>query len=293
MTTASNDTAYTGASKQAIGHHYDVDSQFYQLWLDETLTYSCALWSSETKTLEQAQLNKLDYMIDAACARGASRVLDVGCGWGSLLRRLVESAGVAHATGLTLSEGQARWSRQILPPSCEVRVENWADHTSPEPYDAIISIGAFEHFARIGLPRAERIAGYRRFFMHCRDMLVPGGRLSLQTNVKGNNCRLDRKTIRDLRFISETIFPESELPWTSEVLMASEKVFEVVNVRNDPMHYARTCQQWFERLRARRDQAVELVGEQRLADYERYLESTVGHFEANHLGLARFTFMRV
>lgn len=293
MSTTTSQPGYTGASKQAIGHHYDVDDQFYRLWLDPTLTYSCALWASDDEPLEVAQHRKLDYMIDAAGARGAARVLDIGCGWGSLLRRLVEDAGVTHATGLTLSEGQARFARDTLPASCEVRVENWADHAAPAPYDAIISIGAFEHFARHGLPRAERVAGYRRFFMRCRDMLPPGGRLSLQTNVKGNNCRLNRETIAELRFICATIFPESELPWLSEVILASEKVFDLVDVRNDPSHYARTCQHWFDQLRANRARAVELVGEAMVADYERYLGSTVRHFEARHLGLARFAFVRI
>ena len=129
--------------------------------------------------------------------------------------------------------------------------------------------------------------------MRCRDMLAPGGRLAVQTNIKGNNCRLDRQSIKDLRFICETIFPESEIPWLSEVAEASEKVFDLVAVRNDPDHYAETCQAWAERLQANRDRALELVGEQKVVDYERYLRSTVGHFRARHLGLARFTFVRV
>jgi cyclopropane-fatty-acyl-phospholipid synthase len=293
MTTTASESSYAGASKQAIGHHYDVDSQFYRLWLDETITYSCALWADDDESLEAAQLRKLDYMIDAAAARDAERVLDIGCGWGGMLRRLVEHAGVSHATGLTLSESQARWARDTLPSNCEVRVENWADHQPDRPYDAIISIGAFEHFARYGLRRDERISSYRRFFMHCRDILPPGGRLSLQTNVKGNNVRLNRQTIGELRFICTTIFPESELPWFSEVVLASEKTFDIIEARNDPMHYARTCQHWYDNLRANRAQAVELVGEDKVADYERYLSSTVRHFEARHLGLARFTFVRI
>ena len=291
MDTGSGKAAYTGASPDAIRHHYDVPTEFYRLWLDDTLTYSSAMWS-DGDTLESAQLRKLDYLIDGARARGAARVLDIGCGWGSMLRRLVDSAAVAHATGLTLSEAQARWARERLDDRCEVRVENWADHTPEAPYDAIISIGAFEHFARYGLPRAERVAGYRRFFMRCRDMLAPGGRLSLQTNLKGNNCRLDRQAVKDLRFICETIFPESEIPWLSEAIQASEKVFDIVSVRNDPDHYARTCQAWLDGLQANRARAVELVGEQMVSDYERYLSATVGHFRARHLGLARLVFVR-
>jgi cyclopropane-fatty-acyl-phospholipid synthase len=283
---------YAGASAAAIGRHYDLGNDFYRLWLDETLTYSCALWE-EGDTLEQAQRRKLDYHVDQARAVGARRVLDVGCGWGSLLERLVDVHGVEQVVGLTLSEQQAKVAATRCGPRGEVRVESWVDHEPAEPYDAIISIGAFEHFARYGLDRDERIEAYRRFFRRCREQLVPGGRLSLQTNAKGSNVRLDQQAIRDLRFIIETIFTESELPWASEIVAASERSFELISVRNDAEHYARTCGEWFERLRGNRHAAVDVVGEQAVADYERYLSATVGHFEKRHLALLRLVFERV
>jgi cyclopropane-fatty-acyl-phospholipid synthase len=292
MTGAAVEAEYAGASPAAIRHHYDLGNDFYRLWLDETLTYSCALWD-EGDTLESAQCRKLDYLIDGARAAGAARVLDVGCGWGSLLRRLVETHGVGHAVGLTLSDAQAEVAAEVAGPRAEVRVENWIDHEVGEPYDAIISIGAFEHFANYGMQREDRLDAYRRFFSFCASALPRGGRLALQTNVKGNNVRLDRQTASELRFVLERIFPESELPWSSEVLIASERTFEPVSVRNDPDHYARTCAEWRDRLRARRDEAVALVGEEATADYERYLSVTVGHFERRHIGLSRYVFERV
>jgi cyclopropane-fatty-acyl-phospholipid synthase len=286
---------YAGASPGAIEHHYDVSNDFYGLWLDESLTYSCALWDADdpTDTLERAQVRKLDHLIEGARAAGASRVLDIGCGWGALLDRLVSVHGVEHAVGLTLSPAQAGRVNARGDARLDVRVENWADHVAPEPYDAIISIGAFEHFASFGLPRAEREAAYRRFFTHCRDLLAPGGRLALQTNLKGNNVRLDRATVAELRFVADTVFPESEIPWMSEITRSSEKLFDVVSARNDPEHYARTCAEWYRRLMDNRERAVELVGESVVDDYERYLSSTVRHFDARHLGLARIVFTRV
>ncbi|MER5257108.1 cyclopropane-fatty-acyl-phospholipid synthase family protein [Streptomyces sp. NPDC002855] len=277
---------YQGATAESIKHHYDVSNDFFALWLDKDLTYTCALWE-EGDTLESAQKRKLDHLIEGARATGARRVLDVGCGWGSLLDRLVRTHGVQQAVGLTLSDSQAERLRELALERTEVRVENWLDHEPAEQYDAIISIGAFEHFARTGLSRAERVAAYREFFERCRSWLPKGGRIALQTNIKGNNVQMDKRTVRDLLFIMDIIFPESEIPALSEVLESSEKRFDVVRLRNDPDHYSRTCQEWYDRLRANRDQAVQVAGEENVANYERYLSSTVGHFRNRHLGLSR------
>ncbi|CAM5278599.1 Class I SAM-dependent methyltransferase OS=Streptomyces alboniger OX=132473 GN=CP975_14210 PE=3 SV=1 [Streptomyces alboniger] len=282
-------TDYRGATAESIRHHYDVSNEFFALWLDADLTYTCALWddSDADEPLETAQKRKLDHLIEGARAPGVRRVLDVGCGWGSLLERLVVKYGVERAVGLTLSDSQAEKVRAAAPPRTEVRVENWLDHRPDEPYDAIISIGAFEHFARTGLSRAERIAAYREFFDRCRAWLPAGGRIALQTNIKGNNVRMDKQTVRDLMFIIDIIFPESEIPALSEVIESSEKKFDVVSLRNDPDHYSRTCREWLNRLRARRAEAVRVAGEETVANYERYLGSTGGHFAQRHLGLSR------
>ena len=280
---------YRGATAESIRHHYDVSNDFFALWLDADLTYTCALWDDGDagESLETAQKRKLDHLIEGARAQGARRVLDVGCGWGSLLERLVTTYGVERAVGLTLSDSQAEKLREAALPRTEVRVENWLDHEPDEPYDAIISIGAFEHFARTGLSRAERIAAYRQFFDRCREWLPRGGRIALQTNIKGNNVRMDKQTVRDLMFIMDIIFPESEIPALSEVIESSEKRFDVVSLRNDPDHYSRTCREWLNRLRSHREEAVRIAGEENVANYERYLGSTVDHFANRHLGLSR------
>jgi cyclopropane-fatty-acyl-phospholipid synthase len=286
-------TAYRGASAAAIQHHYDVGNDFYALWLDPTLSYSCALWDGEQDNLQTAQKRKLDYLVTATRAAAAARVLDVGCGWGGLLRRLVELHDVNRVTGLTLSTAQATsiagWANEHY----DVRVENWIDHHPDGPYDAIISIGAFEHFADMGLTRTQRVDAYRAFFQHCYDWLPLGGRLAVQTNVKGNNTRLDRAMTRDLLFIIDTIFPESELPWPSEILQAAERRFDVVSIRNDPDDYARTCRAWLSQLQARHAEAEQLVGPAMVADYERYLAAAATAFTRRHLGLMRIIFEKV
>src|SRR5262249_10177080 len=153
-------------------------------------TYSGAMWS-DNDDLEGAQIRKLDYHVQQARAKGCSRVLDVGCGWGSLLRRLAQQHAVDHAVGLTLSQEQARWIDTWNAPGIEVRVENWADHEPTEPYDAIISIGALEHFARVDVPVAQKVENYRRFFERCHRWLNPGAYLSVQAIAYGNLLRED------------------------------------------------------------------------------------------------------
>jgi cyclopropane-fatty-acyl-phospholipid synthase len=284
---------YQGASPTAIQHHYDVGNEFYAMWLDPTLTYSCALWEGDDDTLQAAQERKSDYLAREAGAIGVGAVLDVGCGWGGLLRRLVEQHDVANVVGLTLSEAQAGYVSGWADNRYDVRVENWADHQPSARYDAIISIGAFEHFAHFGMRRPDRVAAYRRFFESCHEWLPYGGRLALQTNIKGNNVCMDRRTALDMLFIIRHIFPQSVLPWPSEILEASERLFDVVFARNDPDHYARTCQAWLDRLLVSRERASVLVGERIVMDYERYLSAAVDAFTKRHLGLLRVVFERV
>lgn len=284
---------YNGASAAAIQHHYDLDNDFYALWLDPTRTYSCALWEGDGDTLQAAQERKLDLIADGARAAGAARVLDVGCGWGGMLHRLVERHGVERAVGLTLSAAQAEFVAEQADGRCEVHLENWADHRSAERYDAIVAIGSFEHFADYGMPRPARVGAYRAFFERAFEWLPPGGRIGVQTIVKASNGRLDRRTTRDMLFVIDQIFPESQIPWASELLQAAEKRFDVIAMRTDADHYARTCHEWLTRLRARRAEAVGLVGENAVADYERYLEAFVGAFANRHVSLSRIFFERI
>jgi cyclopropane-fatty-acyl-phospholipid synthase len=284
--------ANPGASADAIQYHYDVGNEFYRLWLDPTLTYSGALWEDGegTADLEKAQWRKIDFHIDQARAQGADRVLDVGCGWGTMARRLVGHHGVRQVVGLTLSQAQADVVRAIGDPRIEVRLESWTDYAPDQPFDAIVSIGAFEHFAKLDLTEAERIAGYRAFFQRCHEWLKKGGRLSLQTIAYGD---LRRGKIYDDPFIATEIFPESDLPKLHEIAAAADGVLEVVQVRNDREHYARTSRAWFDNLRANRERAVELVGEDVVQRYERFHRTFSYSFELGAFYLYRITFRRI
>lgn len=186
---------YLGASATAIQRHYDVGNAFYALWLDPTLTYSCALYEErEDDTLEAAQLRKLDYHVAQARAAGCRRVLEVGCGWGGLLRRLVDVHGVEHAVGLTLSRAQVEHVAAWRHPAIDVRLESWFDHRPAEPYDAVISIGALEHSARLGLTRRGKRRAHRAFFAALRDRVRPGGRISIQAIAFDRVAAFERRT---------------------------------------------------------------------------------------------------
>jgi len=280
-------TANPGASKAAISFHYDLGNEFFRLFLDQECCYSCAMYESESDSLEAAQQRKLEYHIQQARAHGAARVLDIGCGWGALQKKLVREHGVKLAVGLTLSENQAEWIRSTGLPGVEVRVESWSDHSPTAPYDSIISIGAFEHFARPS-SREVRVRGYRDFFERCYGWLNPGGSMSLQTIALGT---VDRGV--EGQFVAENIFPESDLPRLGEIADASEGIFEIVSVRNDRADYKRTNAEFRDRLRKNWDAAVSLVGEETVRTFDKYFRVSAAGFSRGTTNLYRITFRRL
>ncbi len=280
-------TAYKGASGAAIRSHYDVPSEFYALWLDRNMMYSCAMWE-KPGTLEDAQVRKIDYHIEQSQAAGKARVLDIGCGWGGTLRRLSDVAGIGSAVGLTLSPAQAAWIGKDPRSNVDVRVEGWADHEPAGPYGAIISIGALEHFARPELSDDEMVQAYREFFLKCSRWLEPGGRLSLQTMAYGTATR-DKIN----PFILEHIFPESDLPTLSAIVRAFNGVFEIERLRNDRMDYAETYRQYGRRLRARRGEAVDLVGDDVVRRFETYCGLFILGFHTGAMDLLRLTLRKL
>ncbi|CAO5229859.1 class I SAM-dependent methyltransferase [Frankia sp. AgKG'84/4] len=270
---------------EAIRHHYDVGNAFYRLWLDPSLTYSCAMPAGPDDTLEAAQNRKIDYHLDAVGAARARSVLDVGCGWGAVLRRLAHGHGVGRIVGLTLSDAQAAHLLAERPPGVEVHTLDWRDYTPAEPFDGIVSIGAFEHFARPEDTPAEKIDRYREFFARARDWLTPGGTLSLQT-IAYANMTPDQASA----FIQQEIFPAADLPTLAEISAAAEGLLETRLVRNDRLDYAWTCQQWAHRLREHRGAATELVGPDVVARYERYLRQSALGFRMGKICLYRLVF---
>jgi cyclopropane-fatty-acyl-phospholipid synthase len=277
-----------GASAQAIRSHYDVGNEFYRLWLDATMTYSCGLWLSPSDDLEQSQVNKMDWHLSNAGVRAGTRLLDVGCGWGGMMFRAVNQYSVTQATGLTLSEAQAQAINQAAVPNVQVRCASWAAHQPAQPYDAIVSVGAFEHFARLDQEPQSKLEGYRGFFQFCRDALVPGGRLALQTILYETADRRDFS-----RFFATQIFPESDLPHLDEIVRAARGLFEIETLRNDRRHYERTLREWRARLRNSRAAAVRQVGEDVVARYDQYFNLLIIGFHQATMNLGRMILRRL
>jgi cyclopropane-fatty-acyl-phospholipid synthase len=293
-----------GASAAAIRAHYDVGNSFYGLWLDETMTYSAAMWHDEEDfgSLADAQRRKIAWHLNHSGANHTAALLDIGCGWGSMLRaaagtRADSAAPLALGVGLTLSDAQADLARekiaqdmqnQIRPsPRMDIRLESWVDHKPLGPYGAIVSIGAFEHFTKPDDASPAKIAVYRDFFARCHDWLIPDGRMTLQTIAYGD-ANLDAAAIPFMR----DIFPDSDPPHIDEILTSIEGLFEIELVRNDRVDYARTCDSWANNLHIHRAAAIALVGSKQTRRYERYLKFSAWGFWSNHLHLLRIRLRR-
>ncbi len=275
----------SGASQEAIEFHYDMPANFFALWLGKSMTYTAARYADPAMSLDEAQADKIRHHLDAAGVDAGGRVLDVGCGWGSLLKSAVQDRGAVSATGLTLSPLQQAYIRTLGVPGLDAELRSYEHYTPDAPFQSIMSVGAFEHFTKPGASRDERMAAYDGFFQRCAAWLAPGGHLSLQTMAWGDAGATERGmiTIHD-------IFPESDLPEIAEVIEAAHPYLELMEMENRPDDYARTLAAWADGLTRHKDQATAIVGPER---FEFYLKSCKGGailYRRKRFYLCRFKF---
>jgi cyclopropane-fatty-acyl-phospholipid synthase len=265
------------ADAQAIAHHYDVSNEFYELFLDPLMVYTCAYYRDPDGKLEQAQQDKLDLVCRKLELRPGETLLDIGCGWGSLAIWAAQHYGV-RAHGVTLSRAQADYAaerirREGLEGRCRVEYLDYRDLPRNGSYDKIAAVGVIEH---VGIPH------YPAFFGGVRAIMKDGG---LYLN-HGIVHEFHWKPTSQTKFLYRHVFPNGDLAGLSETLTEMERAgLEIVDVEGLRLHYARTCRQWVERLRERADEARALAGERAYRTWLLYLTCSAVAFENGSIGL--------
>jgi len=255
----------------AIAHHYDVSNSFYRLVLGPSMTYSCGVWSAPGISLEQAQEAKVDLVSRKLGLRPGMRLLDVGCGWGAMAIHAADRYGVT-AVGVTLSRRQAEWAEKAVAEAglsgrVEIRMQDYRD-VRDGPYDAISSIGMFEH---VGLSQLQT------YFRGLYRLLPPGGRL-LNHGIGRPPARRARFARRS--FVDRYVFPDGELHEVGSVVSTMQgSGFEVRHLESLREHYALTLRAWVRNLEGSWDEAVSEVGAARARIWRLYMAAAAINFE--------------
>jgi cyclopropane-fatty-acyl-phospholipid synthase len=263
--------------RQAIQYHYDVSNEFYELLLGPTMVYTCAYYRSPDGDLDQAQRDKLDLVCRKLRLAPGERLLDVGCGWGSLALWAAEHYDVeVHA--VTLSAAQAEYARRRvrergLERTCRIECADYREIDGEAAYDKIASVGLIEH---VGRPN------YPAYFSQLHRLLKPGG---LLLNHGITHERYWRWTPQ-WEFVTHYVFPNGDLDHVSHILSVMEdEHWEVRDVEQLREHYSRTCRQWCEQLMANRERALRLVPEKTYRIWLLYLAASSVHFGEGTIGL--------
>jgi cyclopropane-fatty-acyl-phospholipid synthase len=260
--------------REAIRHHYDVSNEFYALWLDPRMVYSCGYFHAEEDSLEQAQLQKLDHICTKLRLRPGDRFLDIGCGWGALVMRAAEKHGV-NATGITLSENQFRLATERiraagLQDRCRVLLQDYRDHPGEGFYDKISSVGMFEHVGLRNLPL---------YFGTVNRLLRERG-LFLNHGITTSDTANRAVGLGAGEFIGRYVFPHGELPHLHKVVHdMSDQDLEVHDVECLRPHYAKTLGFWSANFERRLPQAVAASSERTARIWRLYLAGCAHAFE--------------
>ena len=262
--------------RAAISYHYDVSNDFYALFLDRSMTYSCAYFRSPDDDLDTAQQQKLDHICRKLRLNPGERLLDIGCGWGGLLIYAAKNYGV-YAHGITLSASQVQLARRRIHEAgvadrCQVELCDYRDVPQSEPFDKLVSVGMFEHVGESLLPE---------YFQQAWRLLRPRG-LFLNHGIAASATYRRRGP----SFVEKYVFPDGELvPLLTTVRAAESCGFEVIDVENLRLHYAMTLRHWVNRLEARADEARRLTDDVVYRTWRIYMAGSAHGFRRGRMGI--------
>ena len=292
------DNGSDGASKlqpayEDVQAHYDISNEFFGLFQDPTRTYSSAYFERDDMTLQEAQIAKIDLALGKLGLESGMTLLDVGCGWASVMKRAVEKHDV-NVIGLTLSKNQRALGQQILDQidtsrSRQVKLLGWEEFE--EPVDRIVSIEAFEAFPK---------SRYKAFFDLCYRIMPSDGRMVLQT-IMGHPLKrwpemgipITMSDLRFMRFIAAEIFPGGSVPSDEDVVEYSAAAgFSLEKLQKITDDYVRTLDIWSQKLEAARDDAIAVTSTEVYDRYMRYLIGCSDFFQRNICEVGQFTLVK-
>jgi len=277
----------------AVRSHYDVGNEFYALWLDERMVYSCAYFETGEEDIDTAQEAKLDLICRKLRLEPGESLLDIGCGWGSLVLHAAERHGV-RATGITLSERQATFARARIAEAgladrCRIEVRDYRDVPRDAVFDKVVSVGMFEHVGRVRLPT---------YFSQAYRLTRPGG-LFLNHGIVTLSSHpaplrmLERPLSRRTSFIQRYVFPDGELVAPADVLRFAEAAgFETRDVESLREHYALTLRRWVGRLEEHSDEATGIAGEMTYRVWRLYMSGSARAFATGRIGVIQTLFSK-
>lgn len=262
----------SGSDKQAIKHHYDISNDFYRLFLDNRMVYSCGYFKDFANDIDQAQADKLEHICRKLRLKQGDRLLDIGCGWGAMLIHAAKHHGVV-GHGVSLSEAQTALARE------RIRDEGLEDRITIEVKSYTDLEGSFDKISSIGMFEHTGLANHATYFKSIHRLLEPGG-IYLHHAITRRHKLGKRRENPQSRALRRYIFPGGELDHIGMTVSNMElHGFEVHDVENLRLHYAKTCRLWAERLQGRFDEAAAEVGEARARLWLLYLTGCSIGFE--------------
>ncbi len=265
-----------------VSYHYDVSNAFYALWLDRNMVYSCAYYATGAEDLDTAQERKLDHLCRKLRLEPGQRLLDIGCGWGGLLRWAASRYGVS-GVGITLSEQQFQYARDSIAAAgladrIEIRLQDYRDLPEAARFDRVVSVGMYEHVGLANLPA---------YFGVIARVLKPGG-VALNHGITVSDRDGQAGGPPGGEFIDRYVFPGGELPHVSRVLYEiAGSGLEIADVEDLRPHYPPTLLHWVRRLEARREQAIAIAGDRNYRIWRMYMAGMAYAFDRGLLSVAQ------